>query len=444
MVWRTLLLIIFSMVLLLACSSSSSPNSTPAPERNTPNSIAPTAESNPARTNTPTTEGRRVEPVSPAPTRAGDASRAREGGTLIRLFSDPPTLDPHLTTDTASATIIVEVFGGLVTISPELAIVPDLAESWDISSDGRTYTFHLRQNARFHNGRPVTAEDIRWSLERSADPATQSPVADQYLSDILGVSDKLGGSARSLRGVQVIDDHTLEITIDAAKSYFLAKLTYPTGFVLDRENVEGDDNWLRQPNGTGPFKLAEYDVGQTIRLTRNDGYHLGPPHLDEVQLILSGGSSMLMYENDEIHLTGVGLADLDRVRDPASPLNAELHRAPPAFSVYYIGMNVNEPPFDDPKLRRALNLAIDRQAIASAVMEDRVVPATGIIPPGFPAYSPDLLGYQYDPELARQLLQESSYGGNLDELPRITLSVAGGFGAAVGLGGTESRMALQA
>ena len=157
----------------------------------------------------------------------------------MRVFRDPPTLDPHLTTDTASANFIVEIFGGLVTIDRDLQIVPDLAENWDVSSDGRVYTFHIRPDARFHNGRTVTARDVQWSLERAADPATQSPIASQYLGDIIGVNDKLAGLAASIEGVRVIgrpqvlvrviDDRSVEITIDAPKSYFLAKLSYPTG-----------------------------------------------------------------------------------------------------------------------------------------------------------------------------------------------------------------------
>jgi ABC-type transport system substrate-binding protein len=251
------------------------------------------------------------------------------------------------------------------------------------------------------------------------------------LGDIVGVKEKLSGSAKTIAGLRVIDDHTVELTIDAPKSYFLAKLTYPTGFVLDRKNVEGNPrNWTRQPNGTGPFKLARYDVGETLRLTRNDRYHLGPPYLDEVQMILSGGTAMLMYENDEIHLTGVGLADLDRVRDPSSPLSRELKKAPPDFSVRYIGLNVTQPPLDDPKVRQALNLAINRQEITSTVLADLVVPAKGIIPPGFPSFNPNLQGYDYNPAKARELLRESKYGDKLGQLPPITLTSPGSFGAS--------------
>jgi ABC-type transport system substrate-binding protein len=358
---------------------------------------------------------------------------APQGGKLVRLYTDPPTLDPHLTTDNVSGGLVNEIFGGLVTIDLDLKVVPDLAESIDVSEDGTVYTFHLRPDAKFHNGKPVTAQDVKWSLERVTDPATQAPVADQYLSDIVGVREKLNGEATSIEGVRVVDDHTIEITIDAPKAYFLSKLTYPTAFVLDRENVEGNPNWVRQPNGTGPFKLAQYEVGEVLRLTRNENYHLGPPHLDEIEFNLAGGTAMIMYENDEIQITGVGLADLERVLDPNEPLNAQLHRAPSSFSVEYIGLNVNQPPLDDPKVRQALNLAINKGAIATQVIQNLRTPAKGIIPPGFPSYNPDLRGYEYDPERARQLLQESKYGDNLENLPRLTLNISGGFGANVPL-----------
>ena len=356
---------------------------------------------------------------------------------MVRLGSDPPTLDPHMTTDATSATYIIEVFGGLVTIDTDLNIVPDLAASLpEVSPDGRVYTFHLREDAKFHNGKLVTAQDFKWSIERVANPLTASPVVDQYLGDVVGVKERLEGDATEVTGVRVIDDHTLEITIDAPKSYFLAKLTYPTAFVLDRENVETGRRWFRDPNGTGPFKLAEYVPGESLTLTRNENYHLGPPFLDKVRFLLSGGTAMLMYENDEIHITGVGVADLDRVLDPTNSLNAQLHKAPPSFSTDYIGMNVGEPPFkDDPKLRQALNYAIDKQVIAKDVLAGLVVPAAGILPPEFPGYNASLEGYQYDPVKASQLLKESKYWADLEQgnAATIILTTAGSFGSSVGL-----------
>ena len=429
----SLMALVMSVMLLVACSAP--PEAAPEQVESaqaTPKTAPEDAESTQAAPEVApeTAESTRAAPEA-VPT---EPAMGSQGGRLVRLFSDPPTLDPHITTDYLAAAIVNEVFGGLVTIDPSIEIVPDLAKQWDISPDGRMFTFRLREDAKFHDGSPVTAEDFRWSLERAADPLTESPVTDLYLGDVVGVSDKLNGESESITGLRIIDDYTLELTIDAPKSYFIAKLTYPTGFVLDRGNVEGDDdNWIFQPNGTGPFRLERYDVGEAIVLSRNEHYHLGPPFLDEVEFILSGGDAMLMYENDEIHITGLGLTDLERVQDPANPLSAELATAPPGFSVSFIAMNFEQEPFDDVKVRQALNYAIDKREIATKVMEDLVVPAKGIIPPGFPSYNPDLRGYEFNPDKAKQLLAESKYGGDLENFPSVTISVAGNFGASVGL-----------
>ena len=411
--WKTLLLA-FGLLFLVAACSGSSGGEDPEPVRTSPESTAASSSS--------------------ASSESTGTGEPLEGGRFVRLYVDPPTLDPHLTTDATSAQIIVEVFGGLVTIDKDLNVVSDLAESWDISNDGRVYTFRIRPDAVFHNGKPVTAADVRWSLERATDPLTEAPNVDQYLGDIVGVDAKINGDALEISGVRVINERTIEITIDGAKSFFLAKLTYPTAFVLDRENIEASPkNWFRKPNGTGPFQLTEYKVGETLILSRHDGYHLGPAKLAEVEMILSGGTSMLMYENDEIDIAGVGLADIDRLQEPSNSLNAELHQASPQFSIQYIGLNVNEPPLDDRKVRQALNLAIDKNEIATIVLGDQVVPATGILPPGFPGFSESVSGYDFDPARAKQLLLESKYGGDLENIPPITITTPGSFGANVSL-----------
>ena len=353
-------------------------------------------------------------------------------GTFRRLWSDPPTLDPHLTGDTTSAGVVAEVFSGLVTLDTDLKLVPDIAESWTIEG-GTVYTFKLRANVKFHNGKPVTAQDFKWSMERAAAPDTASPVADTYLNDILGAEKYLDGEASEIVGIKVIDDHTLEITTDAPKAYFLAKLTYPTAHVLDREVVEagGRSWWIDNPVGTGPFKLSEYRIGERIILERNEDYYRELAGVETIVMNLAGGQAMAMYENDEIEITGVGLYDLDRVLDPNEPLNKELVVAPPGFSVSYIGFNTSMAPFDDVKFRQALNHAVDKQLIATGVLSELVEPAYSILPPGFPGYTDDIVGLQFDPDLAKKLLSESKYP-DADSRPRIVITVPG-TGGTIGL-----------
>ena len=415
--------LLLSLLLLVAIACSSDSTTDPTRESVEADfSKSPSSTASPGTASTPTPVAESADSRSTA--------NAVDGGTFLRLGVDPPTLDPHLNTDASSAMYAVEIFGGLMTIDKNLAIVGDLAEGWDVSPDGTTTTFRLRPEAKFHNGRPVTATDIKWSLERAADPITESFNAAVFLGDIVGVDDKLTGLANNISGVQVINDHTITTTTDAPKAYFLSKLTYPVSFVLDRENVGTGPSWILEPNGTGPFKMAEYRPGEVLRLTKFDDYHLEPAKLDEVEFLLSGGNSMLMYENDEIHITGIGLSLLQGVQDQSNPLSAEVVTAPPQFDVDYFGLNTTEPPFDDIKVRQAFNYAIDRQTLATTLLQDLVVPAVGILPPGFPGYNPDLVGYNYDPDKARQLIQESKYG-DTGELPRITLTVPGSFGAAI-------------
>ena len=422
-----LLLALVMTASLGACSSTEEPDkpAVSSQETSQSNEMAGTQTPGVMATVPPATDAQPVQ----SPDITTDHPR---GGRLVLLFDDPPTLDPHLATDNISGAYVQEVFNGLVTISPDIQIKPDLAENWDVSADGLKYTFNLHPDGKFHDGRRVTAEDFRWSLERATDPALESPVSETYLNDIVGVSAKLSGEAQSVSGINVVDDSTLELTIDAPKAYFLAKLTYPTGFVVDPANVQADPKeWVFEPNAAGPFTLDQYDVGELMVLGRNDNYHLGPPFVDAVELNLAGGEALLMYENDEIHLTGVGLATLERLADPSEPLNAELVTAPSSFSTSYYGMNVTQAPFDDLKFRQAMNYAINKEEIAEVVAQGLIQPAKGILPPRFPGYNPDLKGYEFDPEKAKQLLAESKYA-DPDSRPPIILSIPGSFGATVG------------
>ena len=361
---------------------------------------------------------------------SGSSSGSKENVFRIN-FSDPPTFDPHLVTDTTSASIIVEIFSGLVTLNKDLDIIPDLAESWEVSDDGTVYTFNLRDDIKFSNGENVTAQDFKWSIERSANPDTGSYNADVYLGDIIGVKEVIdsNGGIQEVEGVKAIDDKTLEITIDSPKTYFLAKLTYPTAFVLSQKYLESmGDDWIDSPVGTGPFVLQEYQIGQILKLKRNDLYWGEKSKVDGVIMNLAGGVSMAMYENDEIDITGVGLADLERVKDPNDPLSKDLVDVPPQFTLSYIGFNVNMAPFDDENFRKALSHAVDKELIADKIYSGLTKPAYAVIPPGFPGYSPSIKGLEFNPELAKDYLSKSKYSDPASR-PRIIVTIPGTGGS---------------
>jgi oligopeptide transport system substrate-binding protein len=355
---------------------------------------------------------------------------------------EPPTLDPHLSGDAASAEYVVEIYSGLMAYDSDLTLMPDIAESYQISDDGRSYTFVLRDNARFQDGKAVTAQDFKWSFERACDPVTRSHTADTYLGDIVGCRAKLQGEADEVSGVQVIDDRTLEITIDEPKGFFLAKMTYPTAYVLDQENVESDPEWYLAPNGSGPFRVDAFAPEEgAIILDRNDNYYREPiPTLERVVYVLGNpinamtgyveGLDSLGLEGRFYDLIPVGTANMSQVTDPNNSLSNELQTSN-SLSVFYIGFNVNEPPFDDPNVRQAFNLALDKNRMIRLVSQGTLPVANGIVPPDMPGYeNPDLSDFEFDPDQALQLINDSSYG-DVTELPEITLNVSGD-GSAVG------------
>jgi peptide/nickel transport system substrate-binding protein/oligopeptide transport system substrate-binding protein len=354
-------------------------------------------------------------------------------GTLVLAGGayDPPTLDPALANDSSSTFVVRQIFSGLVTLDQDLQVVPDLAERWTVSPDGRTYTFYLHPGARFHDGRPVTADDVIYSMERACDPALgPSLPCGTYLIDIVGVAEKLAGQVDQISGLQEVDQHTLAITVDAPKSYFLSKLTYNTAYVVDRANVEEGQAWTEQPNGSGPFRLAEWEHNRRIVMTRNEDFYRSPPLLTRVELLLGSNASQprYLYEQGQIDYTEVGASLLAWLEYEDNPFREEL-RLTPELSLSYVGFNTQVPPLDDPKVRQALTMVIDRGRIARVTYEGRLTQARGILPPGIPGYDPNIEGLPYDPERARQLLAESRYGGP-EGMPRIKLYTSGGGLAA--------------
>jgi oligopeptide transport system substrate-binding protein len=409
-------------------------------------SSAPTATPEPApeEETQPTVESSREEATA-APKEPDEPVELAENQFLVLPGDEPPTMDPHLSGDAASAEYVVEIFSGLMVYDIDLNLVPDIAESYEISDDGLVYTFKLREEAVFQDGKPIRAEDFKWSFERACDPATRSRTADTYLGDIVGCRAKLQDKADEVEGVKVIDDLTLEIAIDEPKGFFLAKMTYPTAYVLDRENVESDPQWFLKPNGSGPFKLAEFAPEEGIIIfEKNDNFYGEPkPTLERVIYLINvplngmsgyeeGLGSLGLPPEVTYDAIPIGVSDLSRVTDPNNELSKEFVSAAD-LNVSYIGFNVTKPPFDDPKIRQAFNLALDKRRMVKLVFQDAVPVANGIVPPTMPGYeNPDLSDYEFDPERALELIAESDYG-DPSELPEITLSVSGSGGAVGGL-----------
>jgi len=419
---RKIFFILLPLVLVLSLLATGCPSVPPPvpPAPPTPTTPAPLPTPAPAPVPAPSPVPTPTPTLAPTPT---PAPAPPPQGELNLYGIDPLTLDPAVSGEMTSHSYILQIFGGLLRLDDNLNPVPDIAQSWQISNGGRTYTFSLRQDVKFHNGRQVKAGDFKYSWERAANPATRSQTALTYLGDIVGVKEVLAGKAKEIGGVRVVNDFTLEVTIDAPKSYFLSKMTYPTAFVVDKANVDSGRNWWQKPNGTGPFKLKKWERGQSLVLERNELYYGEPAKVLAVNFQLWGGAPMNMYETGEIDVTNVSLDYIDKVTDKAGRFYQEL-QVVPELSFGYIGFNTTKPPFDDANLRLAFAMAIDKDKIVSLVFRDMVQRGEGILPPGIPGFNEKLKGVGYDINKAKSLIAASKYG-SVSALPPITITTSG-------------------
>jgi len=373
----------------------------------------PTAPRSPAGTPVPAGTETVIEapPPAPAPPASGEQRL-----TLAGSPDGPLTLDPALVRDADSAFIVRQIFRGLVRLDANLQAVPDLAERIRISGDGLVYTFELRDRASFHDGRLLTADDVKYSLERATDPALvggdgRRLPAWTYLRDILGAEERMAGQRPDLPGVEVVDTLTVRIRLVRPAPDFLTKLSSPPAFIVDRWDVAGGEDWWRTPNGSGPFVLERWEEQRLLVLRAYRSYAPGAPVLQEVDIRLGADAlePMNQYERGQIDLVSVPLWALDRVQAPNSPLRQEL-RVQPLFAGSFILLNPNLPPLDDPAVRQALVQGFEREKIALVSLNGVVQPAKGLVPDGmlgrdWPATLPP-----YDPAAARAAVQSRLSG----------------------------------
>jgi ABC-type transport system substrate-binding protein len=341
---------------------------------------------------------------------------------VLLTGSQPRTLDPATTLGGPDGPI-GHIFSGLVSLDTNLQVQPDLAAGWEVSEDGLVYTFYLRENGVFHDGRAVTAEDVIFSWERATDPDTESETASTYLGDISGAAEKLSGQADQISGLHAIDEHTLEVRLAEPVVTFLAKLAYPVTFVVDHENVIEAD-WEHKPNGSGPFKLQTWRDDDLLIMARNEQYYLEPAKVSHVVYELGPGLPLAQYETGEIDLVGIGTGTLERVQDPNNPLSADL-RMGAGMCTSTIGLNNRLAPFDDVRVRQAFNYALDKERLIETFSGGNGFAADGPLPPGMPGYGGlDGKSYAYDPNKARQLLAEAGYADPAD-MGQLTFSTQG-------------------
>ena len=336
------------------------------------------------------------------------------------MSADITTLDPAKVQDVDTMDLLGNVFEGLVAYDENNKIVGRIAESWSSPDSGKTWIFKIRSGAKFHNGRQVAADDVKWSFERSLSSRIASPTAANYLRDIIGADKKSGDD---VKGIQVIDAKTVSIELDKPRAYFLGKITYACASVLPKESVgSGAINDSAHAIGTGPFKLAEVSPGQYARLTANKDYYLGAPKLELIErpIIMDAATRLNKFKAGQLDMLTVERSDLEGVQ--ADPNLSKQLSFVPRPAIFYLGLNqLKVPVLRDERVRKAIALALDRKKICDQILHG-MPQAKTLIAPGVPAYRSEYIGLPYDPEGAKQLLADAGYPGGKG-FPVIPLAV---------------------
>ncbi|MHB8844959.1 MAG: ABC transporter substrate-binding protein [Nitrospirota bacterium] len=336
------------------------------------------------------------------------------GHLYLRLASNPTTLDPALVTDVTGGLLAAKIFNGLVRFNDNLDIVPDIAESWQLSKDHRTYTFRLKKGYAFSNGRPVTAADFQYSFERVLDPKTRAPIT-WALDRIAGAKAVMAGEAIHASGISVIDDHTLAITLERPFGPFLSLLGMTTAYAVPHEEVARlGVEFGNHPVGTGPYTLNSWKHGQSLVLSPRGDYPEGAPRLKGIvyRIIPEDLTAVMEFETGGLDALQVPSSEYRRYTTDRKWAGRIFTR--PGLNCYYLGLNCSRPPFDSAPVRRAMNLAIDRKRILETVYEKRGLLAAGPVPPAlwkYDAQAADAEGYRYDPEEAKRLISAAGLAG---------------------------------
>lgn len=353
---------------------------------------------------------------------AGCAQQSRPPHTLrLGATSDISSLDPAHAYDTGSIPYVRILYRGLVDYGKGAEIVNAVAREWKVSPDGKTYSFKLRKDVRFHSGRRVVAEDFRYALERVLDPATASDGfslynmidgADEFSAD--RAKPKAQQRLKHVRGINVRGEDEISYTLKYPDVTFINWLAMPFAYAVPREAVEkwGDKGLNEHPDGCGPFKLESWVHDRHAHFVKNpDYYDKNLPKCERIELQM-GGDDMLQLmrfevgDRDLLSLEDVAAPDFIRLLQDAK-WKQQIEHAPMG-DTRYVALNTEMKPFDNVLVRRAVNHAINRERIVM-LMTGRAQIAHGALPPGIPGYDPNLKGLEYNPQKARDLLKQAGY-----------------------------------
>lgn len=338
------------------------------------------------------------------------------------LQVEPTTFDPAKVEDVDTSDLLQNVFEGLVAYDENNKIVGRLAESWSTPDQGKTWIFKLRPGTKFSNGRTVTADDVKASIERACASGFDSPTASNYLANIVGVSEELSGKSKTISGITVSDPTTIQFVLDAPRPYFLGMLTYPCSFVIDTK-VAGPTaiNDVTKAIGTGPYSISKYQAQTRVELAANKSYYLGAPKLEQIirPIIADPVTRLTAFRSGELDMITLQRGDLPGVdKDPSLKPRLKQEVRP---AVYYVALNqASYKPFKDSRVRRAFAMCVNRDDISKSILNG-MPPAHGLLVPGVLGFREDYKGLPFDPSTAKKLLAEAGYP-NGKGLPNLTIT----------------------
>lgn len=379
------------------------------------------------------------------PSMAGAQDTPATGGDIVVTYKDDiTTLDPAIGYDWVNWSMIKSLYSRLMDYEPGTAnLVPSLAESFDVSADGLTYTFKLRPGVKFSNGRTVVASDVKYSIERAVNPKTQGPGAG-FFGAIAGFDAVSGGTSETLSGIETPNDQTVIFKLSRPDATFLHVLAINFASVVPKEAVEAaNGDFGKQPVGSGTFILKDWTIGQKLVFDRNpDYFNKDLPYIDKVTVEVGQEPlvALLRLQKGEVDIAGDGIPPAKFLEIKNSPEGAQMIVDGEQLHTGYLTLNTKIKPLDDVKVRQAINMAVNKERI-TRILNGRATPANQPLPPLMPGYDKSFTGYAYDVEKAKALLAEAGYpdgfetvlfSTNTDPQPRIAQAIQQDL-AAIGI-----------
>lgn len=320
---------------------------------------------------------------------------------------DPRSLDPALSTDVPTGRAVAYVFDGLTRFTPDARVEPALAERWDVTADGSRYTFHLRRGVRFSDGTPVTARTVISSWHRALDPATKGGRGEP-LQPIRGARDFAAGKAKSISGLSAPNDSTVIVQLGEPLGIFPKLLAMPVASIVP-PNLTSE-----RPVGSGPWRLVEWKHDDYLLFARNAEYWGGAPLADSLRarIISEPSTAVAEFESGSVDVLLIPASETRQWEDDESKRGTLM--SVPALQLVYVGINTTRGPLKDPRVRQAINLAIDRKLIVQRLISGRGRLAAGVIPPSLGGADTARAAYPFDTARAKQLLRDAGFPNGID------------------------------